>query len=325
MPRGGDRGLEPGSAPGTLRFSLVTLYGSDFEGGHFSRDGAAPDGGAVTVPLYRHEVSLDFMRLELGLQYTLSEEWDLVARIPWEQKRQNAGIGFIEPATPAEREAMQRDIDIHHRSITLRGIGDLMFLGRRRTSNLWREGDALAVSAGVTAPTGRTVENPYRLGDEGLQHLHIQFGTGTVDPLLEASYSMPLAGPFATGAYFAGRAPLYENSRGFHAPPDGTLGAHVAYNRSDRWQLRVEGALYAQGYGSWDGERDENTGLVATSVTGGATVRLRGVSVSADVRFPISQRTLIEGDAFTQGPMFIVSAAWSSRAQSRDLAERVAP
>lgn len=290
-----------------MRFSLTTLYGSNFEGGHFSRGGTAPDGSGVPVPLYRHEVSLDYMRIELGLQYTLADGWDLIGRIPWEQKRQAAAITTIDPATGAERELMQRNIDLHHRSVTLRGVGDLMLLGRRRWSAVWREGDALSISGGATIPTGRTVENPYHLGDEGIQHLHIQFGTGTVDPLLETSYSTPIAGRLSAGAYLAGRFPFYENERTFHAPPDATFGAHVAHRPTDRLQLRLEGAVYAQGYGHWAGEQDENTGLVATSITGGATWQLRTVSISADVRYPLSQRTLTEGDAFTQGPTFVVS------------------
>lgn len=294
--------MEPGSVPGTLRFSLTTLYGSDFEGSHDSRGGVAPDGGAVEVPLYRHEVSLDYTRVELGLQYTLTPEWDLLARVPWEQKAQHAGIAFIDPASPDERTAMQRDIDLHHRTATLHGIGDLMLLGRRRFAGL-------TLSAGVTVPTGRTIENPYLAGERGERHLHIQFGSGTVDPLLEASYSARIAKRVQAGAYLSGRFPLYENSRTFRAAPDATLGMHIAWSATERVRFRVEGVLFGQGYGQWDGVRDENTGLLATSLSAGTTVQLRGYAVSADVRQPLSQRTLSEGDAFTQGPAFVVSVS----------------
>ena len=290
-----------------MRFFLTTLYGSDFEGGHVSRGGNSPDGTAVAVPLYRHEVSLDYARVELGLQYTVASGWDLVGRIPWEQKQQQASIGFIDAATPLERAAMQRNVEIHHRTVTLRGISDLMLLGRRRWSGLWREGDALSVAAGTTIPTGSTVENPYRLGEQGIQHLHIQFGTGTYDPLLEASYSAPVAGRLSTGAYLAARTSFYANDRAFRAPPDATFGAHLAHRATERLQLRVEGAVFAQGYGYWDDLRDENTGLLATSITGGATWQVGSVSLSADMRYPLSQRTLTEGDAFTQGPTIILS------------------
>lgn len=261
----------------------------------------------MPVPIYRHEVSLDYVRVELGLQYTIAPGWDLIGRIPWEHKDQQAAVAFIDAATPAERDAMQRNIDLHHRSVTLRGVVDVMLLGRGRWSGIWREGDAFAISAGASLPTGKTVENPYLLGAQGKQHIHIQFGTGTIDPLLETSYHMPLAGRFSAGGYLAGRFPFYDNERTFHAPPDVTLGAHIAHRSTDRLQLRIEGAMYAQGYGYWDGVRDENTGLFATSATIGATYQLRDVSISGDIRYPISQRTLTEGDAFKQGPTIVMS------------------
>jgi len=299
--------VEPGPVPGTWTFSLTTLYGSDFEGGHFSRRGNDATGTGVSVPLYRHEVSLDYARLELGLQYTLAPGWDVIGRAPWEIKDQRAGVRVLDAATPGEGASMQRNIDLHHRSATLRGVGDLMLLGRRRWPSAWRHGDVFSISAGATMPTGRTVENPYRLGNQGVQHLHIQFGTGTIDPLLEASYRAPIAGRFSAGAYLAGRFPFYANDRAFRAPPDATLGAHVAHRTTEQLQLRLEGALFAQGYGYWDGLRDENTGLLATSVTGGATYQLRELFVSADVRYPVSQKTITEGDAFQQGPTFVLS------------------
>ena len=289
-----------------MTFTLTTLYGSNFEGGHFSRRGNAADGTGVSVPLYRHEVSLDYARLELGLQYTIAPGWDVIGRVPWEIKDQRAEVAVIAAATPGERAAMQRNIDLHHRSVTLRGLGDLMLLGRRRWSNAWRDGDALTISVGATVPTGRTVENPYRLGDQGVQHLHIQFGTGTVDPLIEVSYQFPLAGPFSAGTYLAGRFPFYENKRTFRAPPDATLVVHVAVRTADRLQLRLEGALYAQGYGYWNALRDENTGLTATSIAAGATYQLPAFSISTDVRYPLSQTTLTEGDAFKQGPAVVL-------------------
>lgn len=296
-----------------MRFSLTALYGSDFEGGHFSRGGNAPDGSSVAVPLYRHEVSLDYARIELALQYTLAENWDVTARFPWEQKAQQAGVAFLEEATPTQREAMQRNIDIHHRTATLRGIGDLNVLAKRRFPGMWREGDALSISGGLSVPTGRTVEDPYVLGERGEQHLHIQFGTGTFDPLLEASYSAPVRGRFSAGGYVAGRGSLYENSRGFRAAPDVTVAAHGTLQTTEGLLLRLEAAAYTQGYAYWDGARDENSGLMATSITAGATLQLRGYSLSADVRYPLSQRTLSEGDAFTQGPTVVVSVGGNLR------------
>ncbi len=298
--------MEPGSVPGALHFSLTTVYGSNFEGGHFSQKGTAGDGRTVPVPLYRHEVSLDYARVELELRYTFRTDWDVIARLPWEQKDQHAHLVFVNASTAEQQAAMQRNIDLHHRSVTLRGGSDLMLLSRHRWSSIWRDGDSLSFSGGFTVPIGRTVENPYLLGDRGIQHLHIQFGTGTIDPLFEGSYSAPIRGAFSSGAYFAGRLPLYENRRSFRGPPEASLGILLSHVTTDRLQLRIEAGAFVQGYGYWDGVRDENTGLVATSVAAGATVRLASIYFAADARYPLSQRTLNEGDAFEQGPTFIV-------------------
>ncbi|HEX2123140.1 MAG TPA: hypothetical protein VHL59_16020, partial [Thermoanaerobaculia bacterium] len=77
-------------------------------------------------------MSLDYLRLELGLQYTATANWDLIVRLPWEQKAQSSGIALVDPATPAEEAAMLRNMNVHHRDETYRGFGDAMLLARRR-------------------------------------------------------------------------------------------------------------------------------------------------------------------------------------------------
>lgn len=293
-----------------MRFSLTTLYGSNFEGGHFSRDGTTASGASTPVPLYRHEVSLDYARVELELQYALTEQWSLALRVPWERKNQDAAITVVDPADAEQRASMQRNADLHHRDATFSGAGDLMLLGRRRWNNV-------RLAAGFTIPTGHTVENPYLLGDRGVEHVHIQFGTGTFDPLLEAGYRRPLRGNFSGSVFFAARLPLYENSRSFKAPAEASVALGVSHRTTGRLSTRLELGGYAQGYGHWDGLRDENTGLLGTSIAAGTTVHLRSLSLSADIRYPLSQRTLDEGDAFQQGPTFAVSVGGPLRGSAR--------
>jgi hypothetical protein len=288
-----------------LRFSLTTVLGRDFEGGHFELQGIDAAGHVVDVPVHRHEVSLDYTRFELGMQYTLSPDWDLVARLPWEEKAQTSVVAFVDPATPEEHAAMLRNADVHHRTATYRGLGDGMLLGRRRWTNVWREDDLLSVTFGSTVPIGRTEENPYLLGDQGLEHRHIQFGTGTFDPIVEASYAFRLTPAATAGAYLAGRIPLYENARTFHAPFDTSAGINASYALTPRVTARAEAGAYYQGYGEWNGLRDENTGLVSTSAVAGLSVLIGRVVVGADVRVPLTARTLSEGDAFKQGPTFV--------------------
>ena len=76
--------------------------------------------------------------------------------------------------------------DYHHRNETLFGPTDpwlMLHGGGMLGSFSW------GLKGGVTLPLGSTVENPFALGREGLPHEHIQFGTGTFDPLFGASLS----------------------------------------------------------------------------------------------------------------------------------------
>jgi hypothetical protein len=238
------------------------------------------------VPLHRHEVSFDYTRVELEVEYAIRDAWGVALRVPWEQKEQHASIAFIDPVTSDQRTAILRGQDVHHRNETYRGFGDLMLVSQHRAGR-WSFG------TGLTLPTGRTVENPYLLGDLGIEHLHIQFGSGTFDPLLEASYSTPLASVYANA-----RVPLYENARSFRAPLEISTGASVRWGR-----FRAGAGAFYQGYGEWDGVRDENTGIVSTHALVGVTLK----RVRVDVRVPLTQRTLSEGDAFTQGPTVLLS------------------
>lgn len=71
---------------------------------------------------------------------------------------------------------------------------------------------------------------------------------------------------------------------------------------------------HVQGYGYWDGVRDENmTGLVSTSAGIGAAFHIAGVALSIDARYPIAQRTLVPGDVFNRGPAVIFGVSGRAR------------
>lgn len=254
------------------------------------------------MPLHRHEVSLDYTRVEVALDYAMSAAWSATLRVPWEQKAQHASIQLIDPATPEQREAMLRGMNLHHRDATYRGLGDLTLLARRRL------GDRFTLSFGTSIPTGHTVENPYLLGDRGIEHVHIQFGSGTFDPVVDASW---YAGAF--NAFASARVPLYENSRTFRAPMELSGGIGASHRIGERLRVRAELAAFRQGYGEWNGVRDENTGLVSTSATLGGSLRVRETLFALDVRVPLSQRTLAEGDSFKQGPAVMLTVGRKMR------------
>jgi hypothetical protein len=103
--------------------------------------------------------------------------------------------------------------DIHHRNETLLGPGDpwLMAVAGRRIGP-W----SAALRGGITIPLGKTEANPFDLGRRGLPHQHIQFGTGTWDPLAGASLGRRF-GEVMTSATVLARLPVSENRHGYRA------------------------------------------------------------------------------------------------------------
>jgi len=142
--------------------------------------------------------------------------------------------------------------NIHHRNQTLFGVGDPWFSARGG----WSVGGlTIGARAGLTVPFGKTETNPFKLGREGKEHQHVQFGTGTVDPVLGVEVSYPI-GRFAIGAYGLAQLSLYESGRGFQAGSRLTAGVSgsgpifqklkgavtvdVANEQPERWEGRVE-------------------------------------------------------------------------------------
>ncbi len=89
---------------GSFRFSLNTARGYGFEGGHPETKGLDSNGQVVSVPLHRHEVSLDYLRLELELEYAFKDSWVLALRVPYDIKDQKTEVGFIEPVSSQEKQ-----------------------------------------------------------------------------------------------------------------------------------------------------------------------------------------------------------------------------
>jgi len=166
-------------------------------------------------------------------------------------------------------------------------------------------GAGFQAGAGISIPTGETVPNPIELGREGLTHEHIQFGSGTVDPVVSALWS----GSFGwLGAVAAadGQFPLYENSHGFHAPttvrwaagPTATVGTTG---------LSVQYAGQYQSIGRWNGEIDEGTGFVKGGIFFRASFlpwpRFR---VAPSVYFELYSKSLSD-QAFRQNTTFALT------------------
>ena len=141
---------------------------------------------------------------------------------------------------------------IHHRNETLSGPGDpWLLLHGARGLGAW----TMAARGGVSIPLGRTEPNPFELGRRGLAHQHIQFGTGTWDPVvgLAAGRRLGQVGLTVNGLahlVFATNKHGYQAGDRFYASAAldrriagawrGSAGLDLAREQTETWDGRIE-------------------------------------------------------------------------------------
>jgi hypothetical protein len=113
----------------------------------------------------------------------------------------------------ARQPYVQPNPDTHHRNETLTGIADPQLNALlTRLTGPW----TLSASLGTSIPLGKTEPNPFELGREGLPHQHIQFGTGTWNPVASLFAGRGIGG-FGFSATAFTKVSLYENPHGYRA------------------------------------------------------------------------------------------------------------
>ena len=296
-----------------FRVNVNMLMSPDAQGGHLEARGLSPTGEVIDTPLHRHHVALSTYRIDVGLQYLLNDRWTLQANVPYAVKDQEASIEWIDPVTPEDEQAILRSRDIHHRNETYAGLSDSdLFLGYKMRG-LFKTGDVLFTRLGTTVPTGKTEENPWILGDAGIEHLHIQFGTGTFNPLANLRYSLPLYRGLMITASARGMFPFYENNKTYRGPVELSYTAGFTYRLFNWLSFSGNYLGFYQSSAAWAGERDINTGLrYSMAALGMSLATLDGISVSANVMFPLTQETLYdEGDAIEFGTLVSLTTSYS--------------
>jgi thiol-disulfide isomerase/thioredoxin len=200
--------------------------------------------------------------------------------------------------------------NIHHRDETLWGIAD-PWLSVRHTLALGRL--SLGAQLGATIPLGRTEENPYRLGEEGKTHEHVQFGTGTVDPLAALNAAVDVGSGFSVFAWGLGIFPLYENGKGYQAGMRGGagLGASSALGFVD-WRFRLGADLSFESAERWDGKTygEGNTGRIDVAISAGTSYAFAaGWSAIAGVKVPLY--THVVGGQFGYPGVVELGVSWT--------------
>jgi hypothetical protein len=182
----------------------------------------------MPVPDEWHDLSLFFGELRLHAGYGITN-W-LAADLLWSLRVVHVGFQ-LEDAATRKPIVPPFGADIHHRTETLVGLTD-PWLSLRAGQALGRW--AFALRVGVTLPVGSTVPNPFELAAQGKAHEHIQFGTGTVDPLVGAELRRTL-GRFLVGSWILGKTSLYRDTYGYQAGSQILGGLNLS---SDLWAPR---------------------------------------------------------------------------------------
>ena len=283
----------------------------DAQGGHFETKGVSPDGEVITVPRHRHHVKLNIFRVDVGLKYQFGSDWILEANIPYETKTQEATIEEIDPVTPTERDAIVRNRNNHHRNEAYTGLADADVLLAHHVQGIFKEDDFLTGRVGTTIPFGKTEKDPWEFA--GLEHLHIQFGTGTFNPIVDLHYSLPLYRGLGANASIRGKFPFYENSKTYRAARELTYTGGLNYRFNDWLSLQAGYLGFYQSYAYWAGELDINTGLLFSMASVGASiVTPYNIPVSVALMLPLSQKTLYaDSDAFEFGPLVSFTVLYS--------------
>src|SRR5262249_21803525 len=211
---------------GTLNLSL-SVTGTGAHTGHVEScpDINGPGCAAMPVPDEWHDLTLFYGELRLHAEYAITS-W-LSADLFWSLRIVHIGFQLEDAAT---RMPITPPFgpDIHHRTETLVGLTDpWLSLRAAKVIGPW----AFAFRLGLTLPVGSTVPNPFELGREGLPHEHIQFGTGTVDPLVGVEVRRA-AGRFSVAAWMLAKSSLYANGHGYQAGSQLLGGINLS---SDLW------------------------------------------------------------------------------------------
>ncbi len=261
---------------------------------------------------------MNVVRFDLGLKYKLNRNWQLEAMVPYEIKDQNANIGGIENIDDPEiRRKILLYQEIHHRDETYQGISDMDLLMSYHRDGLMMKNDMLTVKFGTTIPVGKTEEDPWKLGEMGMEHLHLQFGTGTFNPIADIRYAFPVYSGLSANANVRSKVPFYENSKTYRGSWEVTYTGGLRYQVTDWFSVQSSYLGLYQSYAHWDGEIDINTGLQFSMASFGASFSTPyNVPLTITLMLPIQQKTLYEdsqngSDAFKLGSLVSLTALYS--------------
>jgi hypothetical protein len=209
------------------------------------------------------------------------------------------------------QDAARQDVvvpggDIHHRNETLDGPGDPWLLAvTGRGLGPW----SLGVRGGVSIPLGRTEENPFALGRQGLSHQHIQFGTGTWNPMAGVSLGRRAGAATVTGSVLA-RIVTYQNDHGYRAGNRYDISLRGERPMGGRWLIAGGLELAREDAERWNGVVEEEGNLGRTDLLA-ALAAGRRIGTAGAVTLVLRVPLLVRAHGAQVDYPVIVSLGWS--------------
>jgi len=236
--------------PGAWSFG-ATLTGTSIRIEHIESE----DPGLVTP--YWHVQRLLIGELALSAACGLTSGLGVGLTVPLRQVRDRIRFEDLarNPYVPPEP-------DTHHRNETLLHVADPQLAALLTgASGAW----TVNASLGTSIPIGRTEPNPFALGRLGLPHQHIQFGTGTWDPMLSVAALRSL-GEVGISASVSAKVTLSENTHGYRA--GNRYGILLGANRKlgGIWGTNLGMTLDRESPEKWDGQIEVEGNLGRTDL-----------------------------------------------------------
>ncbi len=256
---------------------------------HVVHPSECPDIGPICQvrdePPQLHDQHFTVAELRATVEYGLTDALGVELQLPVRLNRTTVRFTALD-GTPLVLDYE----NIHHRDETLFGLGDPWVQGRYA----WRLGEVrLTARAGFTVPLGSTVEDPFALGAAGLPHQHVQFGTGTVQPLLglEASRSW---GKWGGRAWGQTQLSLGENRFGYRAGHRFAVGLAAEGPVVGDLRFSVGGDVVNEQPERWNGlvQQDGNLGRTDVLAGAGLTYPLGAVRLGLTLRVPVYQHII---------------------------------
>jgi hypothetical protein len=203
----------------------------------------------------RHMQEFLALASDLSINYWLNEWLSIKLMVPY--RATHVVADFLNK----QGELLPTNFEsIHHRDEIIQGLGDLRLgVGIEGDIDELLLGLRYQIKLGLTLPTGNVEPDPFVLGKNGIEHQHMFFGSGTVNPWSELALSIP-TGPVSVIVGAAVSVPLYRGEYDYKGSTElsGTLG--VQYLLIDSFSVMISQEVYHETPASWGTNEANNSG-----------------------------------------------------------------